>query len=611
MEADRIMSLVGGMVVERGIKLPLTHWLNDDEASEAFLQISILDEAGVLRTSTNPSFLPIDLSDREHFRIHVKRLKPALFVSKPLIGRVSGRWSVQLSKGIVTSSGRFLGVVVVSLDPLYLANIYKSVYLGKQGKINLIGTDDFVVRANWNDSETLPGQELPANSGIRQVIATSSEAVVMDKGATDGTEHIYGIRQLEGRNLAIVVGYGVDEALSNYRERLYVIIAIAIAFSSLVIVFQAKQVKAMRYLAAVADHEAAIKESLSEKKRHLRALFLAMPDGVAVFGRDGVIAEANTALCDLLSVSLGQLRGATQRDFLDWLYRGRDPSRQGCSAETLLWELNRPHPSGEFAALIEFDLPVSPAYDVRIVQAGNGSGTVLVLREVTDQLRHDRMKSYFVSMAAHELKAPLASIAGYADLLTAGIIPQGKRAELYHAIRSRVERLNLLLSDLLDLAQIEMRSIGDMVLHHEDVVNLVRETLAREFPGVARIRMTAATEPLPVMADRELLARAIRNLVENAIKYSEADTEVTVAVKVQAEGEVTVHVVDRGIGMTQDEARRAFDRFYRANRHDAAKGSGLGLSIVREIIALHHGQIVLKTQIGAGTTVSLRLPAAV
>ncbi len=607
-EADRLTSLIGGMVIEQGPNLPLEAWLGTNEThSPAFLQLAVIDRDGVLRSSTSPGFEPIDLSDREHYRVHVDRPVPRLFISKPVVGRISGRWSIQLSKGIVDQAGRFAGVVVLSLDPEYLTNLYRSVYLGKHGQINLVGVHDRVIRASWSGSESQPGQVIPADSPLGHAIADPAAPMVGETSPVDHITRIFGLRRIPTRDLVIVVGYDIDEALQNYRERLFVVICMATAISALIVFFQMRQARVLQRLKAVADHEAAMKDSLEEKRRQLHALFLAMPDGVALLGRDNRIIEANTALCDMMGVSLTQLKGATPASFSGWLYRGREPAARACSARTLLAQMSQPTQGREFAALIEFEGPVSPAYEIRIVSAGRGNGMAIVLRDVTDQLQHDRMKSHFVSMAAHELRSPVASIAGYAELLATGVVPTDKRTDIYQGIQSRARHLDLLLTDLLDLARIEMRSAGEMAREPVDLNAFVRETLSREFPDNARIRLDACQSAPIVLADKPLLARALCNLVENALKYSAPEREVRVWLDRQATGQATVAVSDQGIGMNQEEAERAFDRFYRANRNGVA-GTGLGLAIVREIVALHQGQIVLATEAGRGTTVSLSLP---
>ncbi|MGO4331261.1 ATP-binding protein [Cupriavidus sp. 2TAF22] len=624
-EADQLASLVGGAVAERGPALPLAQWMRSGYlVVEPFLEVSVLDRAGTLRASTSAGFASPELGDRQYVSLHEKRARPMLYVGIPVAGHMSGRWSMQLSKGIVDpASGRFLGAVVVSLDPGRLSDFYARAGLGASGTVLLAGTDDYVVRARWSEQGRQPGQVLLPGSALRGALAGGHGGIVTchcadgmreavaGNGARDAGTCIYAIQRLPGRNLALLAGVGSSAALASYHERLRAAIAIAALVTVLVLFFQVRQFAALRELAALADRERVVRDILAEKKQHLRGLFLAMPDGVAVFGPDRVIDETNTALCELLGVALPRLRGATQREFVHWLYRGRQPARQACGPGQLLAELDRAEAGAEFAGIVEFDMAVSPAYEVRIVHAASGGGLVLVLRDVTSRLRHDRMKSHFVSAAAHELKSPVAGIAGYAELLGANAVPPERRAGIYHAIHARARQLNDLLSDMLDLARIEARSSGAHERQRVDMAALVRDTVAGDFAAEGRLRVRAEHAPLYVLADRAQLTQAVRNLVENALKYSDGRDEVTISVWApQEHDKVSVRVEDQGIGMTKEEAGMAFENFYRANRRGATKGNGLGLAIVREIVAVHQGQITLSSEIGKGTVVTFSLPAA-
>lgn len=408
------------------------------------------------------------------------------------------------------------------------------------------------------------------------------------------------------------VGDGVREFLSNTSQRSLTIIVLFGLVSSLLIVrLHLTQARVMHELVALAEREAVISDGLRRKKERLRTLFQAMPDGVAALRHDRVIDEANDALCEMLAVSLSQLRGATPREFVQLLYRGRQPSRHGCSAAELLAELDRPGAATEFAALVEFDGPDSPTYEVRLVHAVDGNGTVLVLRDMTDRIRRERMKSHFVSTVAHELKSPMASVAGYAELLAENMVPQDKRPRIYQALRSRAAQINGILSDLLDLARIEARSTGQAEMQKVDMNSLARSVVANAFSEEQRIRIVAAREPVIAMGDRQQLERAIRNLIDNALKYSEPQSAVEVAIAAADAGDkVSICVLDKGIGMTQEEAHMAFNCFYRAGRPGGPSGTGLGLTIVRQIVLQHCGEIVLDTEPGRGTSVTLHLPAA-
>ncbi|MCY0852760.1 ATP-binding protein [Cupriavidus sp. D39] len=612
MEADQLTSLIGGAVIELGPELPLAEWTrNGYLATEPFLQTAVLDETGRIRASTNPAFEPLDLSDRAHFRVHIDNPRPTLYVSKPLVGRTSGRWVVQLSKGIVAPNGRFRGVVVVSLDPLSLTNVYKSIYLGNKGVIGVLGTEDFIFRARLSGSSATPGQFVPASSEVRKALSGPGDAQVTDESPIDGIERIFGIQRLSRGDLAVVVGYNVHEALAAYRSRLMVIVMLASAISALIVYFQFRQAKAIKNLALLADREAVVTRSLNERKQHLHALFLAVDEGIGVFDRNHVIDDANPALCSLLGVSLGELRGATPQQFINHLYQGRRPSPDATAPAELLAELSRTALSHEFTALIAFDIAASPAYSVRIVHFTSGTGCVLSIRDVTADRRDARTKSHFISAAPHELKTPLTNVMGYADLLAADLIPPEKRHGIYQTIRTQAQRTYRLASDLLDLTRLEAFGAAELSFHRVDLERLVRELIETDFSDGGRVRLASEGGPFFVMADHAALSRALRNVIENAVRFSPAGKEVDVAISTAEteSGSVTLCVLDRGAGMNADSARMAFDKFYRGNRLDASAGSGLGLTIAREIALLHQGQVGLVSEIGKGTKVTLSLPS--
>jgi signal transduction histidine kinase len=167
-----------------------------------------------------------------------------------------------------------------------------------------------------------------------------------------------------------------------------------------------------------------------------------------------------------------------------------------------------------------------------------------------------------------------------------------------------------MVSDLLELSRLEAHGTADMNFQRVDLVHLARDVVSSD----TGVTVTAATEPTFVTADYSTLSRALRHLLDNALKHSPVGKEVTVLIASAPEpdehGKVRLSVIDRGTGMKNDEATQAFDKFYRGRRQDGLLGSGLGLALVREIVELHDGQISLATEFGKGTTVTLSLPRA-
>ncbi|HKS09440.1 MAG TPA: HAMP domain-containing sensor histidine kinase [Pyrinomonadaceae bacterium] len=242
-------------------------------------------------------------------------------------------------------------------------------------------------------------------------------------------------------------------------------------------------------------------------------------------------------------------------------------------------------------------------------------GLVLTYRSVNKQVAFARLKSDFVSNVSHELRTPLALIRLYAETLELGrITTNEKKHEYYSIIRKESERLTALINNILDFSRIEAGR-KEYDFRETDIAELVRNTLDSyrfqiEQQGFA---LEEQIEPgIPkVRVDREAIARALVNLVNNALKYS--DNEKFLGVKLYREKSVLkLEVSDRGIGIERNEQARIFEKFYRTCDplvHNT-KGSGLGLSLVRHITQAHGGEVEVESAPGRGSKFTLSLPLA-
>lgn len=240
-------------------------------------------------------------------------------------------------------------------------------------------------------------------------------------------------------------------------------------------------------------------------------------------------------------------------------------------------------------------------------------GLVLTYRSVNKQVALARLKSDFVSNVSHELRTPLALIRLYAETLELGrITTDGKKHEYYSIIRKESERLTALINNILDFSRIEAGH-KEYDFKETDIAELVQNTLDSyrfqiEQQGFA---LEEQIEPgIPkVRVDREAIARALVNLVNNALKYS--DNEKFLGVKLYREKSLLkLEVSDRGIGIERNEQARIFEKFYRTCDplvHNT-KGSGLGLSLVRHITQAHGGDVEVESTPGHGSKFTLLLP---
>jgi signal transduction histidine kinase len=240
-------------------------------------------------------------------------------------------------------------------------------------------------------------------------------------------------------------------------------------------------------------------------------------------------------------------------------------------------------------------------------------GLVLTYRSVNKQVALARLKSDFVSNVSHELRTPLALIRLYAETLELGRINTAeKKHEYYSIIRKESERLTALINNILDFSRIEAGR-KEYDFRETDIAELVRNTLDSyrfqiEQQGFALEEQIESGIPR-VRVDREAIARALVNLVNNSLKYS--DNEKFLGVKLYREQSVLkLEVSDRGIGIERHEQARIFEKFYRTCDplvHNT-KGSGLGLSLVRHITHAHGGEVEVESTPGRGSKFTLSLP---
>jgi signal transduction histidine kinase len=236
------------------------------------------------------------------------------------------------------------------------------------------------------------------------------------------------------------------------------------------------------------------------------------------------------------------------------------------------------------------------------VPVADAGGTLTCLREVTRERQALRAKDELIATMGHELRNPLTSIHGYSQLM----------ARQLESVRRQVDQLNRLIGDFMEAARLE----GGQLPLKREVVDLaqVAAAAAERFRGAfagrqLRLELTTA---VPVEGDPARLAQVVDNLLSNAAKYSPPDAEIALAVRVEGERAVLA-VRDRGVGITSEHLPRLFERSYRAPGAGAqtVEGLGLGLALVRDLVAAHGGQVRAESAgPGTGSTFAISLPVA-
>lgn len=346
-------------------------------------------------------------------------------------------------------------------------------------------------------------------------------------------------------------------------------------------------------------------DTTAAERNRLDTILGSIAEGVVAVDPSEAVIHMNTAAAEFL--------GADRREAL-----GRP-----------IWEIARSHQisqavsqalrSGEGSASEirltagaeerTFEVRLSPLRDA----AGRVAGAVMVLHDISDLKRLERVRQEFMANVSHEIKTPVTAIRGLVETLAEDSEMAPETRERFLAkLSGQATRLSALVGDLLTLSRLESAEQRH-VRERLDLRAVLREVAERlEGAGRAkgiRFELGLPPEPIELEADGEALTQAVSNLVDNAIKYTECGGEVTVRLERRAE-EAVVEVKDTGVGIAAHHLDRIFERFYTVDKSRSRErgGTGLGLAIVKHVALAHGGSVEVESTPGAGSTFKLLLP---
>ncbi|GAA6140319.1 PAS domain S-box protein [Hydrogenophaga sp. 5NK40-0174] len=357
---------------------------------------------------------------------------------------------------------------------------------------------------------------------------------------------------------------------------------------------------------------------LNDRNEELDTVFAISPDGLVSFDRNGKVISVNQAFLRMTDLNRAQVEGLRE-DTFDALIRARCESPQTYPGIRVMREqlearkLGDAKPGAVGRTRLSLNGPPPRVLDIAIqLSEGGEVAQVLYVRDVTRETEIDRMKSEFLSTAAHELRTPMASIFGFSELLLMRKFGEDKRRDLLETISRQASRMSTIIDELLDLARIEARQGKDFVLESIELKELISQ-VAGDYsppPGRNSPRLSLPESPLPIRVDKGKLQQALLNIISNAYKYSPDGGDVDIACMLgDEETRVGIQIRDHGMGMTPEQLARVFERFFRADDSGHIPGTGLGMSIVKEIIEIHGGEVLVDSDFGKGTTVTFWLPA--
>lgn len=265
---------------------------------------------------------------------------------------------------------------------------------------------------------------------------------------------------------------------------------------------------------------------------------------------------------------------------------------------------------------IELYIPMSKFIDVNIIPYGKSPDEIesilVLLYDITQVRRLETVRTEFVANASHELRTPVTAIKGFAETLLDGALKQPELAEKFITIiANESNRLETIISDILELSRVEKKS-EPMVVKQFEVVETVNNLIQFFYKQADRKHISISVDaerPVMMKADQHRIEQIFTNLIDNAINYSDVDSEVKINIE-QVNNSVHFSVSDKGIGIPKADQERIFERFYRVDkgRSRNSGGTGLGLSIVRNLIMNMNGTIHVESEVGIGTTFHIKLP---
>jgi two-component system, OmpR family, phosphate regulon sensor histidine kinase PhoR len=355
---------------------------------------------------------------------------------------------------------------------------------------------------------------------------------------------------------------------------------------------------------AAANQTAARVNELEADRARMAAILAGMVEGVLVVDGDGRLRLVNDAARHMLNLE-DHLLG---RHYVEAV---RQPGVVQQLGAALKGEQRPPievpldRGSGAAAGPRIFRAQATPA-------SAEGGGAVLVLHDISDLRRVDRVRRDFVANVSHELRTPLTAVRGYVEALMEEPISSEQRRKFLEVIDRHTGRMERLVRDLLRLARLDAQQ-ETAELHTVDVISLFRSvsTDLSERIEKQRIHIDVHVEPAASMieADPTKMHDALRNLIENAVNYSAEGGRVVLAARVE-DGRVLLTVSDDGPGVPEADLGRVFERFYRVDKSRTRDpgGTGLGLSIVRHLIELHGGRIHAENRREGGAIFTISLP---
>lgn len=390
--------------------------------------------------------------------------------------------------------------------------------------------------------------------------------------------------------------------LVQAKKTVAIIITIYVLVSIIISAYLSKFVICPKNKYIKSDEKAELKDKLNEvssRKNQIETILLHMTDGIIAFNMKGEIILINPAAKKFLSIS-------PEDNTFDDIF---GKFKLDINTEKVIYL--------DSWTSTEQRIQVDDQY-VKVLFAPfkneeeRPDGVIAVIQDITEHVKLDNMQKELVADVSHELKTPITSIMGYADTLLEGGYDEETQTKFLNVIASESRRMARLVTDLLTLSRYDSNK-KKTKKETFDLGNLVKrcqEKLAIEIKKKGHTVNSFVTADVPpVYADKDDIERVVLNILTNSIKYTPDNGEIKIYVGF-VYNDAYIKIFDNGIGIPEDDLSRIFERFYRVDKARTREmgGTGLGLSIAKEILDKNGGSIDIKSKVGEGTEVVIRIP---
>ena len=594
--ADQVVLSLKYQYEKEGRTIDILQYISEGRiAQEPFVLLSVIDENGDLVASSQTPFVSSNLKDREHFLVHKDYDSGQLFISKPVLGRSSGKWSIQMTRRVNKPDGSFGGVAVVSVDPFYFSEFYKQVDLGEKSTIALIGRDG-IIRARKQNQVADIGRDV-STSPIMDMITTGKDDHFIATSPLDGVNRIYSYRALKDYPLMVLVGVNEQKFLEPFKQRVHSYCWVVGTGTAVFSAF-------IGMLLVVLKRQKSAEEALKKVRDGLRAEVCQRTQRLFDLNEELIVTNEEYVATNK---KLKYTNKALEQSRHELIQRNEELNE---AFKTIDQTQNRLVQQEKLAAIGQ--LAAGVAHEIN-----NPLGFVTSNVEMLEQ--------YFTALSSifDEYRRL------WSELAVVGRLPCKKRLEQVARLETEQD-LDYIIADLPELFRDTLDGLDRMsnivkgmqlfayvdkrhLFQQYDLNAGLESTLLvahNEIKQYATIEKSLGRIPTIEAVGSEI-SQVLLNLIVNAaqaIKEKHSTEMEFIKIVTWSDNRfVYCTIEDSGVGISSKNLNNIFEPFFTTKQ--AGQGTGLGLSISNDIIVnRHNGELLVQSTQGKGAKFTVKLP---